>query len=429
MAKYTKKPLKTVPGFVLCTFLILIFFYWERGTAISIILPWPMIAAALGLPFLFSRSYKIDVFSITIFALIAFHCLNLAAFYIFNFEEPYQTKFIIFRSAFTFLIILIGFQLIKKVELQETANVAKIATIVILFSASLLIVLAYASDVSIRTMVENFYALNLRPIDKSWRLVFTNFSEAIDPSESGNFRNAIAALMFTFICMALPAWRKPLGQIAILVGAGLTILFLSGSGFVLLFLLIATTAFAYRPFIFVFLAVFGVILIFGAGFLSADLFNAEYINARIEGSTEGRLGHIQEGWHDIQRSHYLGEYVGYKIHTVEGYLLYPHNMFIAIWLNGGLLGFLIFLGLYLTILLSVAFTIIRLARQKKVDVLLLSGAIATFPFLLRSQVGSPVSYFADYGSAIGIAYFLATKSLTKFQTKRRNGNANSIETG
>jgi hypothetical protein len=263
------------------------------------------------------------------------------------------------------------------------------------------------------SLIDAMANLRLEDADRLWREFFRSEQISNTDSDAGalvNLRNPLSSVIAVLSAIALtsPVWTLKV----LSVGSGALILssLVSISGaltFMFFFILFVFSVRSLRPVAFVATVVAVFFVPLAASPIGSDGLG-EYAQRRIEGTTVERTSHIEIGWDRIVESNFLGYFPGYRIDTDLGEV-FPHNMFIGIWLNVGLLGFLLFTTFYVVIglgFLGGAARVIFYGRPYLETI----GTLLVFAFLLRALVAGPVREFCDYSSMIALAAFFSEKN-------------------
>ena len=385
-----------------------IMFYWFPVKIMEYTIPFHVITLLVLVVFtLFKRKFYSKFYYI--FFLIF---LNYIIFYLVTLNE-YSNGFIILRSMYTVLFVFILSNVF--ISTIQSGLLGKSASIsIILFTVSVLILFYYVGlDFSV--LLFDIQHLNYRNLSQTWRNLFFvgEFVEGV--SEGRNFRNGLGSVVFATTCLTVLQQPSFIRGISFLLGIVLTISLLSLSASIMVCGLIVVLVMSRKKHnSFKIIIIFFAISIFMTVDIQEIILENEYLTSRSLGSTEGRLGQYAIALEDIQASNYSGMYPGYRIEIDSGYKLYPHNMFLAIWLNGGLLGLIIYSIFYILVLFYFVrylfFSSLEDEFANKISVM--SGYIL-IAILLRSLISAPVQELFDFGGVIALSFFLASRKMGK----------------
>lgn len=358
-----------------------------------------------------------------IFSLVAFRpTILMAGLYLLAFalayafaQHPDSDPVILVRIGYTVVFLILHGWAVGYLQSASPKAVYQAALAAIVVFVSLLAWGGAKFNMSLLQIFLDIARLDFRGAGTDWRVLFT-LGEYRVGDDGGNFRNGLAATLFCVTVIGAQT-RSRLGVSIVLLGCLTTLSLLSLSGIVLVlgFVLFRFLGFRLRlGRIALYLVLIAAIAVPAGFFASRSISDDQsyqlqrYIEMRVYGSVESRLEGYQLAWEDIQRSPVRGYYPGYKITPASGIAQYPHNNFLAIWLNAGLFGLVVYSLLYIALVArSATYTgLATFDREGHLQVAKLAG-IALGAAVLRAMVGSSFEQLFDYGSALGVGYYLA----------------------
>ncbi len=349
------------------------------------------------------------------------YIINIFLFYILNIEKD-QAVFVLLRTSITFLLYFLTKVAFLLYFERGGRNEGQIAIISLFMFAVIISMLLFWIDSSPFEVLEQYFTGKFRSVEGIWRNLYhlREFQFGIDTG--ANFRNGIVAILFAVSCIAASRASIFTKFVIVVLNLFMSLILLSNSGVMLsallLLLLVQAPLVKYsNAILIVFCAAIALCVTAILGVSVAGHFigseeglivgESGYLHFRI---TQGFFSRIEQSiiaYNDIVASGYMGQYVGYQITDNNNNLVYPHNMFLSVWLNAGLIGFLLYLTMYLRLFWEAISGIFGVNKNTQFSMNQFASSLALTVVLVRALLSGNIEALFDYGSVLAIAYYSA----------------------
>lgn len=391
---------------VLTAFFLSVIFFWKKVWIFGLAVNFHALAlvALLVITSVGYRDSKITRQQV-LFVLFSAFYLSVIAAYV-PFDDGTAAKFFL-RTSYTFLLILIFSVFIGVLGVRAPSVLGASASVAVILALPTFIVLGL--DVS--HLAKSMWHLDLSSADQTWRKLYAKkYFEGLQGVV--NLRNPLSAVLAIVCGIALMSDQPRLRVAAIIISSLMIASLISMSGTLIFETILILHALSHKSnqrytrfliAVIVLVSIPSASLILNAGTMAPT---DSYSKNRIEGTTVQRLEHIVTGWRKIEESNYLGFGPGTKIATEYGEV-YPHNMFITVWLNLGPAGVMLYTAFYIVLLLSFSVAV-RGVLSGELSYAACAASILVFCFLLRALVSGAVVPFCDFSSALAVGLVISS---------------------